>query len=394
GGFKHPLEDERYWGGQRALYSVSKDLKAFSDPRLLLPNFDSGQLDIFVTRLGDTYYTIFKDERYPSYEWPTGKTVRICSSKYLTGPYSDPGPPISPNFCEAPAVVPRLDGTGYYMYFERYQGQGYEIATAPTMAGPWYQVYKMEYHFEEDTRHGWVHPITQEEWDAIVAAYGDPDLDDSSIVAPGAKVERLADRFKFTEGPARDRWGNIFFTDQPNNKIWKWSAMDGQLTVFHDAPGRANGLYFDRSGDLLACSDENNELWSFDRQGNATILVKDYQGKKLNGPNDLWRDRQGGYYFTDPFYKRPWWSHKEMPQDGQHVYYMSADKKTVTRVIDDFKQPNGIIGTPDGKILYVADIKAKQTFAYDIVGEGKLANKRLFAPMGSDGMTIDNCGNV
>jgi hypothetical protein len=130
-------------------------------------------LDIFVTRIGEKYYTVFKDERYPSYEYPTGKTIKVASSDSPTGPWTAPGPPISPNFCEAPSLVPRLDGTGYYMYYERYQGQGFEISTAPKLEGPWYNVYKMEYSFPADCRHGWVHPITQEEWDAIVKAFGD-----------------------------------------------------------------------------------------------------------------------------------------------------------------------------------------------------------------------------
>jgi gluconolactonase len=214
------------------------------------------------------------------------------------------------------------------------------------------------------------------------------------IVAPGAVVERVSERFIFTEGPAVDKWGNVFFTDQPNNKIWKWSALDGQLTVFHDAPGRSNGLYFDRAGDLLACADQDNELWVFDMQGAYRVLVKDYQGKKLNGPNDLWEDLQGGIYFTDPFYKRPYWQRGPMEQDGQHVYYLSPDRQTVTRVIDDLKQPNGIVGTPDGKNLYVADIRDQKTYRYDIAGPGMLAHKTLFAPMGSDGMTLDNQGNL
>ncbi len=74
-----------------------------------------------------------------------------------------------------------------------------------------------------------------------------------------------------------------------------------------------------------------------------------YQGKLLNGPNDLWIDRKGGVYFTDPFYRRAWWNHKEMPQDIQAVYYLSPDHKTITRLTDDLQQPNGIVGTPDGK---------------------------------------------
>ena len=218
----------------------------------------------------------------------------------------------------------------------------------------------------------------------------------ADIVAKNAQVKKLSSGFSFTEGPAVDAQGNVFFTDQPNNTIWKWSVENDQLTVFNGNPGRANGLYFDRQGNLLACADLNNELWMFDAQGKATVLVKDYQGKRFNGPNDLWEGEKGGFYFTDPYYKRPYWERERGPmaQDGQHVYYMTPDRKQVRRVIDDLEQPNGIIGTPDGKKLYVADIRAKKTYCYDIMPDAKLANKRLFAAMGSDGMTIDSEGNV
>jgi len=214
-----------------------------------------------------------------------------------------------------------------------------------------------------------------------------------SIIAPGAKLEKLAGDFGFTEGPACDAEGNVFFTDQPNNKIYKWSA-DGKLSVFHESPGRANGLYFDKEGNLLACADLNNELWLIAVNGNVTILVKDYKGKKLNGPNDLWMDPKGGIYFTDPFYRRPYWNRGPMEQDGQHVYYLSPDRQTLIRVTDDLVQPNGIIGTVDGKLLYVADIGDNKTYVYTINQDGTLSNKKLFAPMGSDGITIDNEGNI
>jgi gluconolactonase len=213
------------------------------------------------------------------------------------------------------------------------------------------------------------------------------------IVAPGAELVRLADGFKFTEGPAVDAEGNVFFTDQPNNKILKWS-VDGQLSVFHDSPGRANGLYFDKKGNLIACADLNNELWSIDPRGKATILVKDYKGKKLNGPNDAWIAPNGGIYFTDPFYKRPYWNRGPMEQDGQHVYYLAPYRKKLTRVIDDLVQPNGIIGTPDGGTLYVADIGDRKTYVYKVGADGALSNRKLFCSMGSDGMTIDNEGNI
>lgn len=217
--------------------------------------------------------------------------------------------------------------------------------------------------------------------------------EDSAIIAPGATVVKLAEVFKFTEGPACDAKGNVFFTDQPNNKIYKWS-VDGNLSVFHDKPGRANGLYFDRHGNLWACADEKNELWKITPEGKVTVVLKDYKGKKFNGPNDLWFGERGGIYFTDPFYKRRWWTHDAMPQPGQYVYYLTPDRKTVTPVAQDLVQPNGIVGTADGKILYVADIGGKKTYRYSIQPDGTLADKTLFCEMGSDGMTLDTQGNL
>ncbi|MGD2093771.1 MAG: SMP-30/gluconolactonase/LRE family protein [Phycisphaerales bacterium] len=219
------------------------------------------------------------------------------------------------------------------------------------------------------------------------------DAEKQGIIAPGAKVVKLAGGFKFTEGPAVDAQGNVFFTDQPNNRIHKWS-VDGKLSIFHDSPGRANGLYFDKKGNLLACADLNNELWQIDTKGNVMVLIKDYKGNKLNGPNDLWEDPKGGIYFTDPFYKRPYWNRGPMEQDGQHVYYLSPDRKKLIRVTNDLVQPNGIIGTPDGKLLYVADIGDRKTYVYKISSDATLSNKKLFCSMGSDGMSIDNEGNV
>ncbi|KPJ76430.1 MAG: gluconolactonase [Planctomycetes bacterium SM23_25] len=213
------------------------------------------------------------------------------------------------------------------------------------------------------------------------------------VIAPGAKLEKLADGFAFTEGPAADAEGNVFFTDQPNDRILKW-GIDGKLSTFLQPCGRSNGLYFDSGGNLLACADEKNELWAIDPAGKATVLVKGYQGKRLNGPNDLWVRPDGGVYFTDPFYKRSYWQRGPMEQDGQCVYYLSPDRKTLTRVAADLEQPNGIIGTPDGKRLYVADIRGKKTYVYRINDDGTLSDRQRFCEMGSDGMTIDAAGNV
>ena len=215
---------------------------------------------------------------------------------------------------------------------------------------------------------------------------------DSKVIAAGAKLQKLSGEFEFTEGPAADAAGNVYFTDQPKDRIMKWS-VDGKLSTFMQPCGRANGLSFDKKGNLWACADEKNELWRIDPQGHATVVVKDYQGKLLNGPNDVWIRPSGGLYFTDPYYKRPYWKRGEKEQ-GEHVYFLSADEKTLVRVADDIKQPNGIIGTPDGKVLYVADIGGHKTYRYDIQDDGTLKGKKLFCDMGSDGMTIDSEGNV
>lgn len=213
------------------------------------------------------------------------------------------------------------------------------------------------------------------------------------VLAPDAKLEKLAGGFKFTEGPASDAEGNVYFTDQPNDRILKWST-EGKLSTFLEPCGRSNGLCFDSKGNLWACADAKNELWRIEvSSGKQTVVVKDYQGKLLNGPNDLWIDPKGGVYFTDPFYKRPYWNRGPSEQ-GQVVYYLAPDHKTLTRVAEDLKQPNGVIGTPDGKKLYVADIGAKKTYVYAVQADGSLADKKLFCEMGSDGMTIDSEGNV
>lgn len=215
----------------------------------------------------------------------------------------------------------------------------------------------------------------------------------SPVLAPGATLHKVSSEFEFTEGPAVDRLGNVYFTDQPKDRILKWTP-DGTITTYLQPAGRANGMYFDHHGNLLACADGLNQLWSISPSKEITVLVKDFEGKLLNGPNDVWVRPDNGLYFTDPMYPRPYWNRGPAAQGGEHVYFVPADRKSIQRVTTDLKQPNGIIGTPDGKTLYVADIGAGQTFAYNIQKDGSLANKRLFCPKGSDGMTIDHLGNV
>jgi gluconolactonase len=216
----------------------------------------------------------------------------------------------------------------------------------------------------------------------------------AGVIAPDANVEKLSSVFAFTEGPASDPKGNVYFTDQPNDKIYIWT-IDGKLETFLTGGERSNGLYFDADGKtLLACADLHCRIVAISPDGKITPVVEKYNGKRFNSTNDLWRAPNGGIYFTDPYYKRNYWADANRGQEGEHTYYLTPGRKTVIRVTEDLIQPNGIIGTPDGKMLYIADIRGGKTYSYTINADGTLSNKKLFCELGSDGMTIDNEGNV
>ncbi|HUP14400.1 MAG TPA: SMP-30/gluconolactonase/LRE family protein [Niastella sp.] len=216
---------------------------------------------------------------------------------------------------------------------------------------------------------------------------------DTSIIANGATPQLISRNFSFTEGPAPDKQGNIYFTDQPNNKIWIYKT-NGSVALFLDSAGRSNGLYFDKRGNLLSCADEQMQLWSIDKNKKITVLINDLNNKKLNGPNDLWVSPHGDVYFTDPYYQRSWWTRTKPEQEAEKVYVLARGSKTPVPVVDSLQRPNGIAGTPDGKYLYVADIKGNKTYRYTINKDGSLSQAQLFVSRGSDGITLDNRGNV
>jgi gluconolactonase len=204
----------------------------------------------------------------------------------------------------------------------------------------------------------------------------------------------ISDKFSFTEGPAVDKEGNIFFTDQPNNQIWKY-GIDGKLSLFMDNAGRSNGLYFDSEGNIISCADEHNELLSISPTKKVTVLVYNFNGKIFNGPNDVWVNPvNSDIYFTDPYYKRDYWKEDHPHMEEQNVYYLAKNQTRPILAEGELTKPNGVIGTPDGKFLFIADIGADKTYKYTIDKDGSLSGKKLFTNQGSDGMTIDNEGNI
>jgi len=223
-------------------------------------------------------------------------------------------------------------------------------------------------------------------------AVADPPIikaQDNDLVAPGATVDRVATGFGFLEGPAADADGNLYFSDVVRERIHRWSPETG-ITLFREQTGRANGLAVDLDGTLLVCEMANRQLTAIDQTNRLTILADRYEGQRFNSPNDLWVDPKGGIYFSDPRYGPT----DDLEIEGNHVYYLSADRQTLFRVTNDLVQPNGIIGTPDGSRVYVADQGSGRVWAYRPEADGSLSDKRLFVSQGADGMTMDERGNL
>lgn len=203
-------------------------------------------------------------------------------------------------------------------------------------------------------------------------------------------IEQLATDFKFTEGPAVDKDGNVYFSDIPESRIYIWTTSDS-LELHRKNTNGANGLYFDKDQNLLACEGGEAQITLTTPEGERSVIASEFNGKPFNTTNDIWPDGKGGAYFTDPRYGGDL---ENLPQGGMHVFYIAPDHKTITKVCEDLVRPNGVVGTPNGKILYVTDHEAGETFSYEIQQDGSLLNKTLFVEVGADGMTLDQQGNV
>lgn len=216
-------------------------------------------------------------------------------------------------------------------------------------------------------------------------------------INPG-EVKKLHGGFQFTEGPATDREGNLYFSDIPANKIHHVDPS-GKLSVFLDPSNHTNGLMINAAGELYACEMDGRIVKIDLKTKKVAPVASEYEGKRFNAPNDLVLDKAGGVYFTDPHFRAP----MPLPQGKRSVYYASAEGK-VTRIIDDLPAPNGVILSPDEKTLYVIPTLSADMLAYPVEGPGKLGEKKVFCtlaqpegakmPGGGDGLTIDSQGNL
>ena len=216
------------------------------------------------------------------------------------------------------------------------------------------------------------------------------------VVKREARVEKVADGFRFTEGPVWNPAGFLLFSDIPANQILKL-VPGAPPAVFRTPSGNPNGLTYDRSGRLLMCEHSNRRMTRLEPDGTLTVLAASYEGKILNSPNDRVVRSEGTIYFTDPPFGIPEGQKKELPFQG--VYKIAPDGK-LTLLVQDFDRPNGIALSPDEKTLYVDDSVRLHVRAFAVAADGSISNGRVLAELKSqrpgvpDGLKVDRQGNL
>jgi gluconolactonase len=221
------------------------------------------------------------------------------------------------------------------------------------------------------------------------------------MIQPVGPVELVRDGFEFTEGPAYDPAGVLYFSDIPANKIYAMDDM-GEFSVFTDESSHTNGIVYVTSGKyahkLVACQMDGRIALYHSSTGRADVLTDSYDGNRFNAPNDLVVDAHDGIYFTDPFFRAP----QPLPQEIQAVYYRAGDG-TVSRITGHIAAPNGIALSPDSKRLYVIPTQQAEMLVYEISGPGKIGEAKVFCTLrqpegksgtGGDGMAVDVQGNL
>lgn len=212
----------------------------------------------------------------------------------------------------------------------------------------------------------------------------------------------LVDPIGLTEGPA---WtgSHLLFTNIPNSRVMRYDPATGRLDVARTGTNEANGLNFDREGRLYACEGGERRIVRYEPDGGVTVICDNFEGRRLNSPNDLAIDRLGRIWFTDPRYGE---RRDDMELDHESVYRLDPQPDgswRTQRMTFDTTAPNGLLVTPDAAVLYVAQSKygegqKRELRAYPILDDGSLGDYQVlhnFYPhRGIDGMCLDQGGNI
>ena len=221
-----------------------------------------------------------------------------------------------------------------------------------------------------------------------------------------AAIERIATGFRWAEGPVYFRDGGyLLWSDIPNNRMMRWLEEDGHVSVYRQGSNYSNGNTRDREGRLVTCEHDARRVTRTEHDGTITVLMDNFNGKKLNAPNDIVVASDGAIWFTDPGYGifGNYEGHKAELELPAQVYRLDPKSGKATVVSDSFDKPNGIALSPDEKKLYIIDSGIthggrSNIRVFDVVDGMKLANDKIFAenfaPGFTDGMRLDIDGNV
>jgi len=215
-------------------------------------------------------------------------------------------------------------------------------------------------------------------------------LDD--LIVPGTGPEVVGTGYGFTEGPAADARGNVYFSDGRNDSIY-YVEFGRAPVLFTDDSTDPNGMIFNTRGELVVCEGAAYRVVAFDvERQRKRVLCREFGGVRFNEPNDVAVDHHDGFYFSDPNYQ-----HRGQPTvRKQDVYYCTCGGQ-VSRVSTVCFKPNGVLLSADARALYVADARGQRIYRYDVTGPGRLENETLWIDrLGAnpDGMTLDERGNL
>ncbi len=216
------------------------------------------------------------------------------------------------------------------------------------------------------------------------------------IIGKDAQLEKVAEGFKFIEGPVWYPEGFLLFSDIPENTIYQWQPNQ-EVKIFRNPSGNANGNTLDLEGRLITGEHSNRRVSRTEKDGKIVTLVDKYNSKRLNSPNDLVVKSDGSIYFTDP----PYGIKSEQEELGFYGVYRIAPDGQLSLLVDDFVRPNGIAFSPDETKLYVNDSEKGHIRIFDVKSDGTLENGKIFSELKDpnkqgvpDGMKVDLQGNV
>jgi gluconolactonase len=228
-----------------------------------------------------------------------------------------------------------------------------------------------------------------------------------SCVNRTSHVQQLWTGARWTEGPVHFPAGKyVLFSDIPNDRIVRYDETNGSASAFRSPCGYTNGHTVDRQGRLVSCEHGGRRVSRTEIDGSITLIAENYQGKKLNSPNDVVVKSDGSIWFTDPPYGilSDYEGHKAAQENGNNVYRVDGQSGAITVVADDFIRPNGLAFSPDEKKLYIVDSaggrtkgQPKHIRVFDVGGGGKLTGGKEFADCTAgrfDGMRFDSDGRL